>query len=51
VTTTKKKRKTKVSKGIHGAKRHHLSILEKALMGKGMIQAIKPFRATTKKDA
>jgi len=38
----KKQRKPKVSKGIHGATRHHLEPVEKALMGKGAVQRTQP---------
>lgn len=40
-----KKRATKTSKGVHGAKKHPLSELEKVLMGKGMYRKMKPLSA------
>lgn len=38
----KKARKHKVSKGEHGATRHRLDPLEKALLGKGAVQRTEP---------
>lgn len=38
----KKQRKSKTSKGIHGAKRHPLSEVEKALAGKGIFASFRP---------
>ena len=43
-----KRRATKVSKGVHGAKRHPLTELQKVLLGKGGIQRLAAARA---KDA
>lgn len=39
----KKKRKPKTSKGEHGARKHPLSALQKALLGKGQAQSMKPW--------
>lgn len=36
------RRAHKVSKGIHGATKHPLSEQEKALLGKGVVQAYEP---------
>ena len=38
----KKQRTPKKSKGVHGQRRHPLSGLERALLGKGLIQAHQP---------
>lgn len=42
MSVTKKKRTPKTSKGIHGAKRHPLTRIEKVLLGKGQFQSFKP---------
>jgi hypothetical protein len=41
-SNSKKKRTPKTSKGIHGAKRHPLSALQRVLLGKGQYQSFKP---------
>lgn len=38
----KAKRTKKTSAGIHGATKHPLTELEKALLGKGVIRAFRP---------
>lgn len=40
-----KRRATKVSKGINGAKRHPLTELQKVLLGKGAVQRLAAVRA------
>lgn len=42
MSVTKKKRTPKTSKGIHGAKRHPLTRIEKVLMGKGQYRTFAP---------
>lgn len=42
MAVTKRKRTPKTSKGIHGAKRHPLTPLEKVLAGKGQFAAFAP---------
>lgn len=39
----KKKRTSRKSKGIHGASKHPLTEVQKVLMGKGRVVAMKPF--------
>lgn len=39
---SKKKRTKKTSAGIHGAKKHPLTELEKALLGKGIARSFRP---------
>lgn len=42
MAVSKRKRKTKVSKGIHGQRHYPLTELEKVLAGKGQLQALEP---------
>lgn len=43
--TSKKKRTKKVSKGLHGARKHPLTTLQRALLGKGLIASFTPVEA------
>lgn len=39
---SKRKRKPKVSKGIHGARRHPLTEIQKVLLGRGLFRTFRP---------
>lgn len=40
-SNTKKQRTPRTSKGIHGAEKHPLTEVEKALLGKGLVRSTK----------
>jgi hypothetical protein len=46
VAVNKKKRASKTSKGVHGAKRHKLTEVQKVNAGKGLYESFAPIGAT-----